>query len=41
MTLAEFERRQRWWAWFCIPIGITLIALGVYYDVAIAPFVQR
>jgi hypothetical protein len=41
MTLTEFVRRQRLWALFCVPIGIGLIALGIYYDVAIAPLVHR
>ena len=41
VTLAEFDRRQRRWAWFCVPIGSALIAMGLYYDLVLAPVLKR
>lgn len=40
-TVAEFVARQRVWAWVCVPLSIALLGWGIWFDVAVAPFIKR
>ena len=37
MSIAEFVRRERWWAVGCIPAAMLLVAWAVWFDVAVRP----
>ncbi len=35
MTVQEYTRRERIWAWICVPAGIALISWGLYFDLVL------
>ena len=41
MSVAEFKRRERWWAVACVPLAILLVAWAVYFDVVVRPTLPR
>jgi hypothetical protein len=41
MSVAEYVRRERWWAIACVPVAAILVAWAVWFDFVVRPTLPR